>query len=106
MHSVKKIWRWRCKGQFAALVTPTAKSEQILVSSQTVISEIKDGEHLANDALPRKSDPRSAGRLSASDSRNRRASVKVRSVEKVRRGVCEVRQQWRKDVLCQSNCDR
>jgi hypothetical protein len=52
MHSVKKIWRWRCKGQFCALVTPTAKSEVILVPSQGVISEIKMASILRTTPCP------------------------------------------------------
>jgi hypothetical protein len=41
MRLVKKIWRCSCKGQFATIVIPGAKSEEALVPSQGVIGEIK-----------------------------------------------------------------
>jgi hypothetical protein len=52
MQSVKKIWRWSCKGQFATIVTPGVKSEQTLVPSQSVISEIKMASILRTTPCP------------------------------------------------------
>jgi hypothetical protein len=75
MHSVKKIWRWSCKGQFATIVIPGAKSEEPLFPSKGVIGEMKDGAHLANDACP-DSPTRAAWQVAcpASNSWNGRAS--------------------------------
>ena len=52
MQSVKKIWRWSCKGQFATIVTPGAKSEETLVPSQSVIGEIKMASILRTTPAP------------------------------------------------------
>ena len=86
MHSVKKIWRWSCQGRFAALVTPSAKSEETLVPSQSVIGEIKMSEHLANGARCLTARPAAWQSLPALDSgtESSRLPVKVRSVKKVR----------------------
>ena len=98
MHSVRNIWRWSCQGRFAALVTPSAKSEGTLVASQVVIGEIKMASILRMTPAPTVR-PRPAGRLLASDSWNRRAQSKCDRWKKVQRGLYEVTQQWRKDVL-------
>ena len=60
-------------------MTPSAKSEETLVPSQSVIGEIKMASILRTDALPRQSDPRPAGRLPASDSGNEEASFASQS---------------------------
>jgi hypothetical protein len=41
MQSVKKIWRWSCKGQFATIAGLGAKKEETLIPSQDAIGEIK-----------------------------------------------------------------
>jgi len=75
-----------------------SQCRKILVPSQSVISEIKMASILRTTPCPES--PTRGLRVAASDSRNRRASVKVRSVEKSSAWLCGVGQQQRKDALC------
>ena len=68
------------QGQCATMVIPGVKSEETFVPSQGAIGEIKMAGILRTTPCPES--PTRGLRVAASDSRNRRASVKVRSVGK------------------------
>ena len=66
MHSVRNLWRWSSQGRFAALLTPSAKSEGTLADSQVAIGEIRMASILRMiSCADGRSDPRPAGRLQA-----------------------------------------
>jgi hypothetical protein len=95
MHSVKKIWRWSCKGQFA---TPGAKSEEPLFPSKGVIGEIKMASILQTPCPDTPTCGLQVAYRRLTPGIEERQS-KCDRWKKGRRGLYEVSQQRRKDVL-------
>jgi len=104
MHSVEKIWRWTCNGQFATVVIPGVTSEETFVPSQGAIGEIKMAGILRTTPCPES--PTRGLQVAASDSAIEERQSKCDQWKKVRHRQCEEVSTTERMCSGQSNCDR